>query len=857
MKMKSCQRPRRHYVLKPLTMLLLGVFGYQLQPASAATADTTQIAFNDVDFNSSLVDLPAENKGSMLQRFSNANTALPGSYRVDLYVNDYWVARRDIQVRDNKSGGSYICFTPTLLTDLNLEYTRVPDAKTLQALPAGDCIDLPQQLPGAAISFNSGDLRMDVNVPQIFLRRQARGYVSPDLWSPGVPLAGFLSYNLNASRNNPDDGATSSQYFLSAQAGINLGVWRLRHSSALTQQLSGEDQSARYQRLSTYAQRDLPDWHATLTLGETYTPSEFFSSVPFRGMLLRSDDRMLPDSQTGYAPVIRGVADSNAKVTVKQRDSIIYETTVPPGQFQIDDMYNTGYAGDLEVTITETDGRIKQFTLPYASVPQLLRPGFSRYSLAAGEIYAGRGTPHPSFVQGTYQRGINNSLTMFGGALGSNRYFSAVMGAAVSSSLGAFSADVTHSQALFDSNTQALPHQLQGQSYRLTYSKLLNATNTNLMLAAYRYSTQGFMEFSDFNYAQQYGARYQPMKSRFSVNMNQPFAEGWGSLTLTGSTQEYWDRSGRDTQYVLNYNNTYRKWLNYGVTASRTKSATGEHTNQYMLSFSIPLEKVPTSPMLTASYTSDSEHNRSQQVSISGSAGELRNFNYSAYANGSHSNNSNTESYGVYASYAGSKGTLSGSFSQSSTSSQQMLGLSGGMVFHPGGITLAQSLGETMAVIEAKGAEGAAVGNMPGTRIDGSGYAVATNLQPYRMNDVSVDPKGMSDDVELQSSSASIAPNSGAIVMLKFPTTSGKAVMVNLKLKSGESVPLGADVLAENGEGITMVGQSGRAFLRGQEGKLLQAKWGNGDKQRCSFRYQVPADSQSNGSIRNTESVCE
>ena len=55
-------------------------------------------------------------------------------------------------------------------------------------------------------------------------------------------------------------------------------------------------------------------------------------------------------------------------------------------EFAISDLYATGYNGDLEVTVKETNGKESYFVVPYSSVPQLLREGYSRYSVAAGEI---------------------------------------------------------------------------------------------------------------------------------------------------------------------------------------------------------------------------------------------------------------------------------------------------------------------------------------------------------------------------------------------------------------------------------------------------------------------------------------
>lgn len=60
-----------------------------------------------------------------------------------------------------------------------------------------------------------------------------------------------------------------------------------------------------------------------------------FDSVSFRGVQLASDDNMLPDSLKGFAPVVRGIAKSNAQVTIKQNGYTIYQTYVSPGALRL------------------------------------------------------------------------------------------------------------------------------------------------------------------------------------------------------------------------------------------------------------------------------------------------------------------------------------------------------------------------------------------------------------------------------------------------------------------------------------------------------------------------------------------
>ncbi|MFL1089480.1 fimbria/pilus outer membrane usher protein, partial [Acinetobacter baumannii] len=71
---------------------------------------------------------------------------------------------------------------------------------------------------------------------------------------------------------------------------------------------------------------------------------------------------------TGFAPVVRGVAKSNATVIVRQNGYIIYQSAVPQGAFALKDLNTTNSGGDLDVTIKEEDGSEQHFTQPYASL---------------------------------------------------------------------------------------------------------------------------------------------------------------------------------------------------------------------------------------------------------------------------------------------------------------------------------------------------------------------------------------------------------------------------------------------------------------------------------------------------------
>ena len=125
-----------------------------------------------------------------------------------------------------------------------------------------------------------------------------------------------------------------------------------------------------------------------------------FDAVGLRGIALKTDDNMLPASLSGYAPEVRGIARSNATVTVRQNGNVIYQTSVPPGAFVLKDLYPTSSGGDLAVTIQESDGSQTQYTLPFASVPNLVRNGQVKYALGAGKYRPAGNQISPSFAQG-------------------------------------------------------------------------------------------------------------------------------------------------------------------------------------------------------------------------------------------------------------------------------------------------------------------------------------------------------------------------------------------------------------------------------------------------------------------------
>ncbi|MFC0226148.1 fimbria/pilus outer membrane usher protein [Serratia aquatilis] len=845
-------------LLSPLALAILSALcfgGAHAQTAAPATGESVE--FDPLFLNNNGGAQPVD-----LSRFAHGASALPGTYRTAVYVNDGLIDNRDIEFKARSDKSVYPCLTAELIKNIAFNFDALPAGFLTPGASGELCLDLQQKLPEAQVNFDSGEQRLDLVIPQIYMLKTARGTVSPELWDDGVPAV-LLGYNANGYTSE-SRGQTFSSLYAGVNAGLNVGAWYLRHNGAYSYM---DNSPNKYSNINTYLQRDIPLIKGRAQVGQSNTLGLLFDTLPFTGVQLASDERMLPESLRGYAPDIRGIARTNARVTVRQGDQVLYETTVTPGEFLINDLYPTGYGGDLEVTVREADGTVQTFRVPYASVAQLLRPGASRYAFTAGELRSDSIRSKAALYQGTYQYGLTNAITGYGGLQASQGYYALQLGAAVGTPIGAMAFDVTQARTqLGNGADNQAGNSLSGQSYQLSYSKAIAETNSNLSLAAYRFSTDGYMDFMTAMQtrdavAQGFSAdSVWRAKNRFTVTAGQGLPENWGQLYVSGSLQNYWNREGSEKQYQMGYNNQFQR-LSYGLSVSRTYSNIGSTQTNYLLSFSLPLGRSDQThtPQLRMDLTHDTSGRTGQQVAVSGSAGAESQFSYGVTA--MNANQGQGTSGTLSGNYRTPATAMSGTYSTGKGYQSASAGVNGTVVGHAGGVTFTPYTSDTLALVEAKGAEGASVSSYPGVKIDSRGYAVVPYLNPYQLNEISLDPKGAAADVEFDTTTQKVAPYSGAVVKVKYATKRGQPVLIMATYR-GEPVPFGADVLDSKGNSVGSVGQGGQLYARVAEDKgQLQVKWGDGGEMQCQVGYrllpQAKASANTATAIQRFTSACQ
>lgn len=760
-----------------------------------------------------------------ISKYEEGNIIPDGTYSIDIIFNDTLKGRYDLAVKKyGEKNSSLPCLSRSLLLSLGVNEKSLPST-----MEDEQCVNISHYIPNAFYDFDANDLSLKISVPQINVKYQPRDYSPPEKWEAGIP-AFLLDYNSNTYFSKNNTGSMESAY-LSTKLGFNFFEWQFRNSTSI----SWDNKNGRsVTPMESYFKRDIDSLQAQLVVGDSFTDGDLFDSVSLRGVRLLSDDRMKPASQTGYAPIVRGIANSNAVVTIKQNGYVISETTVAPGAFEISDIPPGSYNGDLDVTVTEADGKKSTFTVPFSAVPRSMREGTDRFNFNVGKVRNLFNTS-PMLGQFTYQRGLSNLLTANSGITLSDGYAAIQGGSVFNTGIGAIGIDVTQSR------TKIKETLFNGQSYRFSFNKLFLNTGTNVTLAAYRYSTNGYFSVRDGLNARDLAAKnveypatiFTRLRSRAEVNINQTFNKN-NSVYLNASVQNYWNSTTRNLQYQAGYRMNTR-WGSIGISFNQIRDNNNNKTATVMLNLAINLDG---GKSFSTTLQHDTQGNNSQQISLSGASGEDKKISYNVNANRSVYDSREDSTIGANATYSGSKATTNVTASLNKDSKQFSIGVAGSAIASKHGIFFGQNLGESAAIIEAPDAEGAEVMPGIGVKIDKSGYALLPSLSPYKLNDVQLQTGTMSEGVELQGSSNQAVPRSGAVVYVNFKTTKGLPILLKMALPNGNVPAFGTDVLDEEGNMVGNIGQNGKLLARVKKDKgTLYITLA--DKKSCAFNYSA------------------
>lgn len=788
----------------------------------------------DIQFNTDVLDVKDRSNIDLAQ-FSRGGFIMPGDYSMKVRINKQELPEQPITFYppDNDPKGSEACITPAMVQQFAIK-PALQDKLTWWH--QGQCL-VSTSLDGMTSRAELGTATLYVSLPQAYLEYSADNWDPPSRWDEGIPGL-LMDYYLNAQTQRQQKQGTQS-YNLSGNGtlGANMGAWRLRadwQTRVDHQTGGGQSSQNQWDWSRYYAYRAIPSLGAKMTLGENYLYSDIFDSFRFAGASLISDSSMLPPNLRGYAPEVTGVARTNAKVVVSQQGRVLYETQVAAGPFRIQDI-NDAVSGQLDVRVEELDGTVQKFTMSTANIPYLTRPGQVRYKVAAGRPADWQHrTNGPVFATGEFSWGVSNGWSLYGGGVAGGDYNALAVGVGRDLMMfGALSFDVTQSRA-------QLPQQdstLTGGSYRLSYSKRFDETDSQVTFAGYRFSEQDFLSMSEYLDVRNNGVRFGGSKEMYTISVNQNLSDLGLSAYLNYSHQTYWNRPANDR-----YNLTLTRSFDLGRFRNLSLSFSG-YRNKYnnsnddgiYLSLSVPWGNGGT-------------------LSYNGSYSRNENSNEVGY----YDRLENGDSYQVRSGWARSGAIASGYYSHQGDAAQinananyqdgrySSLGLSlqGGATATLAGAALHRSSipGGTRMLVDTDGVAGVPIrgygGNTPSNRF---GKAVVADVSSYYRNQVSIDLNNLPENAEATQSVVQATLTEGAIGYRRFAVIAGEKAMAVIRLADGSTPPFGATVLNAKKQEVGIVNDAGSVYLSGiNPGEQMSVHWSGKPQCQLTLPPQIP-----------------
>lgn len=292
---------------KTLTLSKINIY---ISAAFAFLSLQQPYALAEIKFNPDFIN-NTTGQSVDVSRFYGEYRVQPGEYTPDVYLNGKLIGRNRIVVGDI-GGHSAVCASLSLIELSKIKLTTFSEEDIVRLKNLTQCIPFSQLVSNSSAELNVSSMRLNLSVPQAHINQQARGYVPPSMWSYGENGL-FANYNTNYFEQH-NGKQTSQSFYGDFRGGFNLGPWLLRHSGALSW---NDSNGSHYTVFSTNIQRDIVSLSSRLLLGDASTSGEISDTFSFRGLQLTTADQMLPDSLRGYAPVVRGIAKSNARVTIQ------------------------------------------------------------------------------------------------------------------------------------------------------------------------------------------------------------------------------------------------------------------------------------------------------------------------------------------------------------------------------------------------------------------------------------------------------------------------------------------------------------------------------------------------------------
>ncbi len=722
-----------------------------------------------------------------------------GVHAVSLAVNGQRQGRINAQFDEHGS----LCFDRPLLDAANL---IIPDDNPR-------CHDFIKAYPQTVVEQDPATLSVALVVPTDALRPRQQdisGYQTGG-------VAALLNYDMSGVYNRFND---DSNRFGSAntEVGFNAGDWIVRSRQVQTWQ----DDRSSSTHLEAYAQRTFARHQAVLQTGQINLYNPVLPGAQITGAQVFTE-QALQDQHQGAT--IDGIANSPAQVEIRQNGALIHSTVVPAGPFSLTDVRRLNNRSDVEVTVKETSGGERRYTVPAALLGiGLPAPG---YSIGAGRVrnVGDADGSDPWVVSAGWSGALHPRLSLGAGTLMASDYRSAGL------NLGWLPWADGQIQLSTQATDARLDEAERGLQTDLSWTQRLGEQWS--FTAANSYRTPGYRELEETVYQNERETR---RNTRHRYRDQQSLALSWthpwlGAFSGGASRSSTFD--GDDSSRLFASWGTNVRGVSISASGERQMGGQNYQDNALYFTVSVPLGE-----------------NRRGRSWLRNSGGEHRvgvglneqvndQFSYRVAAEHDSRDQEVESSLGV--SYLPRYSQFDFNYTRSNADqSSYQGGARGGVVVHDGGVTLSPyPVRETFAVLS--------VGDMPGIKVntpsgpvwtDWQGQAVVPQVTAYGSSAVEVQTRSLPRNADISNGLAMVSAGRGAVDKLDFGVTMTRRVLLTVSTDQGQPLPRGASVTDDQGAFVTLVQDNSQVFL---PNVLDQPSlWVNAPSMnRCRLRFKL------------------
>ncbi|AZE58168.1 Beta-fimbriae usher protein [Pseudomonas synxantha] len=703
-----------------------------------------------------------------------------------------------VDARFDAQGG--LCFTPGLLEKAGLVKPR---GILLEGVtPDQACHDFLGQFPATMVRLRPGTDEVVLVVPTQALREPQ--------WEAGSfsrgGAAALFNYDVLGYDSHSRSGPTR---FVSAytEAGFNLQDWIVR-----SRQFSVSDNGkTRTEHLHAYAQRDIAALHSTFQAGQLSSNNPLFGGIQLSGLQFFPDGQSRAPAGSNNA-VVEGLAQSQARVEVRQSGVLIHSTLVPEGPFRLTGLPLLNGTSDLEVSVIDVRGARRSFVVPAASFAGVA-PAAPGYYFSLGELRrtAGEEGPSPVIAMGSGTWGLGRDSSAGFGLLSTDDYWAA--GGSLSSVFfQRVSVNARHNLSR-DSHKA-----VSGSRSSLSVSSPVVA-NIDVNLSATT-QTRGYREVTEVGHSLRADELDSYFKHQYTAGMSWNDAIlGTFSLNYTrsaqfgGQTTEHvfasWNKAfGRvDVAFIADSQVGGKRTRRDASLAGSGPGSSLDNDLSLRLQVSVPLG----GDRRVSSFTSRRGDQFTAGTALSERVNEYVNYEVGVERDIRAREQSVRAQVDLLPRYT----RVGLGVSRDPLGTSYTGQLQGGAVAHEGGLTFSPyTVQDTFGVVSVGNIGSAKVQTPQGpVWTDFSGQAVIAGLPAYTNSRVEVQTQSLPKRVDLKNGTQVLAAGRGSFNSVDFDVVKVRRMLVTANDQHGRPLPQGASVFGKGNRFITSVVGEGMIFL--------------------------------------------